>query len=122
MYPMKIVDRKAKHKANKQGYCRKSPRFVVVMVVVLSCFYVQRATAQKILMETGFEDLVQAPEERPFQPSLEIVKNRKNHSKFSTRRIIKLTYPGTVWKLMHLSSHLNAGFILRAANSLFLPS
>ncbi len=77
MYPMKIVDRKAKHKANKQGYCRKSPRFVVVMVVVLSCFYVQPATAEKILMETGFEDLVQPPAESSFQPSIEIVKNGK---------------------------------------------
>ena len=74
MYPMKI-DFKAKYNADKRGFCLKKPRFVVAMVIVLSFIYGQSVSAQKILMETGFEDHVQPNAESPFQPSTKTVKN-----------------------------------------------
>ncbi len=76
MYPIKI-DLKGKHNANKRNFCLKKPRFVVAMAVVLSFICVQSVPAQKILIETGFEDHVQPNEESPFQPSTKTVKNGK---------------------------------------------
>ena len=77
MYPIKI-DFKAKCNANKRGFCVKKPRFVIAMAVVLSFVCVQSIPAQKILIETGFEDHVQPNAESPFQPS---TKNAKNGEK-----------------------------------------
>ena len=74
MGPMKI-DFKAKCNANKRGFRLKRPRFIVAMAIVLSFIYLQRLSAQKIRIETGFENHVQPEEESPFQPSTKIVKN-----------------------------------------------
>lgn len=76
MYPIKI-DFKAKCNANKRSFCVKKPRFVIVMAVILSFICVQSVSAQKILIETDFENHAQPREESPFQPSTKTVKNGK---------------------------------------------
>lgn len=76
MHPMK-VNLKAKCNANKRSFCVKEPRFIVVMAVVFSFIGVQSVPAQKILIETGFENHTQPHEESPFQPSTKNVKNGK---------------------------------------------
>lgn len=76
MYPIKI-DLKGKHNANKRGFFRQKPRFVVAMAVVLSFICVQSVPAQKILVETGFENFVPLDKENAFQVSTKTVKTGK---------------------------------------------
>ena len=76
MHPTKI-DLKAKCNANKRSFGVKKPRFIVVMAIILSFIYVKNVPAQKILIETGFENDVQLDETSPFQPSTKTVKNGK---------------------------------------------
>ena len=76
MDPIKI-DLKAKHNANKRGFFVKKPRFIATMAVVLSFICVQNVPAQKILVETGFENFVPGNKENAFQVSTKTVKNGK---------------------------------------------
>ena len=76
MHPIKI-DLKAKCNASKQSFCVKKPRFIVAMAVVLSFICVQSVPAQKILVETGFENFEPFNKESAFQVSTKTVKTGK---------------------------------------------
>ena len=84
MYPMKI-DLKTKHNADKRNFCRKKPRFIVAMIVVLSFIYVQNVPAKKILVETGFESFVPFNKENAFQVSTKTVKTGKKSLEIFTQ-------------------------------------
>ena len=76
MHPIKI-DIEARCDANKRSFCVKKPRFIAVVVVVLSSICVQSTPAQKILEHTGFEDFPAGNKEDVFQASTDIVKTGK---------------------------------------------
>ena len=75
MHPIKI-DLKAKCNVNKRDFCLKRPCFVV-MAVILSFICTQSVSAQKILIQTGFEDYTAVNKEDAFQASTDPVKTGK---------------------------------------------
>ena len=68
--------------------------FTLIMTVVLSMIFVKSVPAQKVILETGFENHVQHDRDSPFQTSTRIVKSGKKSLEIFSQRDNELHVSG----------------------------